>query len=106
MNPHSHRTCSITQLRKDAAGLTDWVRHTGGHLWIAKHGRLIAGIVPMGDCEKLETWRNRSLAEERRRMEESYARWKRVKALSQNGDRWDWDKAMYGAERYCTSRKT
>lgn len=97
MRPPLYKAVPITELRRNAAQLTDWVRHTGGHLWIAKHGSLVAGVVPMHDIDQLENFRRHTLAEHRARLEENYARWKRVKALSDKGDSWDWETAVLGA---------
>ena len=75
-----HRIASLTVFRRNATTLTEWVRHSGGRVWITKHGRSVAAVVPMYQCERLEEWEMRSLAAERRRMELAYAKWKAVKA--------------------------
>ena len=75
-----YRILSLTDFRRDATRQTEWVRHQGGRVWISKHGKLVCAVVPMFQCELLEKWESRSLAEERRRLELLYRRWKAVKA--------------------------
>ncbi|WP_319824363.1 type II toxin-antitoxin system Phd/YefM family antitoxin [Thalassovita sp.] len=75
-----HRIISLTEFRQAAGDGMNWVQHQGNRLWITRHGRAAAALVPMNQCELLETWETRSLKEERHRMERMYARWKRVKA--------------------------
>ena len=77
-----YRIISLTEFRRDATRQTEWVRHQGGRVWISKHGRLVCAVVPMDQCQLLEDFEGRSLAEERRRLERLYRRWKAVK----NGD--------------------
>ena len=80
-----HRITSLTEYRADCAALTGWVQHMGGRLWLTKHGKFVAAVVPVFQCERLEEWERLSLADTRRRMEEDYRRWKRVKAVSGKG---------------------
>ena len=77
-----YRILSLTEFRRDATRQTEWVRHQGGRVWISKHGKLVCAVVPMHQCQMLEDFEGRSLAEERRRLERLYKRWKAVK----NGD--------------------
>jgi len=94
-----YRILSLTDFRRNATRETEWVRHMGGRLWITKHGRQVCAVVPMHQCELIERWEGRSLAEERRRLEALYRRWKAIKAGDyesadmeslrlQNCDRW------------------
>ena len=77
-----YRILSLTEFRRDATRQTEWVRHQSGRVWISKHGKLVCAVVPMSQCQMLEDFEGRSLAEERRRLERLYRRWKAVK----NGD--------------------
>ncbi|MDP7150718.1 MAG: hypothetical protein QGI08_04925 [Paracoccaceae bacterium] len=82
MSMSEYRIVSLTEFRRDATRQTEWVRHQGGRVWISKHGKLVCAVVPMFQCQQLEDFEGRSLAEERRRLERLYQRWKAVK----NGD--------------------
>ena len=93
MEETSHQIVSLPTFRKDCSKWVGWCRHTGGRVWVSRHGRLDAALVPMDQCERLERFESRSLAEERRRMEMAYSRWKR--ALADGGEAdlapFDWD---------------
>lgn len=82
MGMSEYRIISLTEFRRDATRQTEWVRHQGGRVWISKHGRMVCAVVPMFQCQMLEDFEGRSLAEERQRLERLYKRWKAVK----NGD--------------------
>ncbi|MGY3438934.1 MULTISPECIES: hypothetical protein [unclassified Marinovum] len=77
-----YRISPLSDYRKHCSQLTGWVEHMGGRLWLTKHGRFVAAVVPFFHCERLEEWERRSLAEERRRLEDNYEKWKRVKAIT------------------------
>ncbi|WP_116599153.1 type II toxin-antitoxin system Phd/YefM family antitoxin [Primorskyibacter marinus] len=90
-----YRITPLSSFRRDSGRLTEWVRHSGGRIWLTKHGKAVAAVIPMFQCERLETWENVSLAEKRRQMEEGYARWKAVKALSgDTAERDFWDRGI------------
>lgn len=76
------RNVPLSDYRTHCARLTGWVQHMGGRLWLTRHGKFVAAVVPVHDCERLEEWERRSLAEERARMEAAYQKWKRVKAVT------------------------
>ena len=75
-----YKVASLTEFRRDVTRLSAWVEATGNRVWLAKHGRLVGGLVCMGDIEALDTWEGRSLEEQRRRMRVLWDRWKRIKA--------------------------
>lgn len=75
-----YRIVPLSEFRRHASREVAWVRHMGGRVWLTYHGRQVAAVVPVNQCELLETWESRSLDEERRRMEELYQRWKAIKA--------------------------
>ncbi|MBR9653149.1 hypothetical protein [Thalassovita aquimarina] len=90
-----YRIVPVTEFRRDATKLTNWVLQSGGRVWITKHGTASCAVVPMFQCELLEKWEGRSLAEERRRLDRLYARWKAVKASEPGTDLplpWDWER--------------
>ncbi len=71
----------LSEFRADTAGSVDWVRSMGGRIWLTRHGRGVAAVVPMFQCEMLETWEGATFNEERARMERDYARWKAIKTI-------------------------
>ncbi|WP_323785162.1 hypothetical protein [Thalassovita sp.] len=88
-----YRIIPVTEFRRDATRLSGWVQHRGGRIWITKHGAASCAVVPMEQCELLEKWEGRSLADERRRLDRLYAQWKAIKARDPGTDLplpWDW----------------
>ncbi|MDF1803212.1 hypothetical protein [Thalassovita sp.] len=81
-----YRIASLSEFRRNTAQHAGWVQHAGGRLWLTRHGRTVAALVPMHQCQMLETWESRSLEEERRRYERSYSRWKAIKAQEPGSD--------------------
>ncbi|MFK7752633.1 MAG: hypothetical protein AB8B51_08795 [Sedimentitalea sp.] len=60
--------------------LVAWVEATENRVWIKRHGKLAGALVPNSDCQALDRWEGRSLAEQKRRMDELWERWQRVKS--------------------------
>ncbi len=75
-----YRMVSLTEFRRNASQLTNWVSYRGGRVWLLKHRRLVATVVTNADAERLDRWDGRSLEEQKRRMEILWNRWQRVKA--------------------------
>ena len=46
-----YRSVPLSQYRKHCAHLTGWVQHMGGRLWLTKHGKFVAAVVPVFHCE-------------------------------------------------------
>lgn len=80
-----HRILSLTEFRAEASHWCRWVAHEEGRIWITRHGRVAAALVPVAQCRMLERFELRSLDQERARMEAMYARWRRVKCAT-DGD--------------------
>ena len=75
-----YRLLPLTEFRRDCATQVNWVRHMGGRLWLTRHGKVVAAVVPNHQCEMLERFERNSLEEERARIERDYARFKAAKA--------------------------
>lgn len=86
-----YRITSLTEFRQSCGDGMHWVHGMGNRLWITRYGRAVAALVPMHQCELLETWETRSLREERTRMEDNYRRWKRVKGATDEPALFNWN---------------
>lgn len=91
MNISEYRITSLSEFRTNTARMTGWVQHMGGRLWLTRHGKFVAALVPVFQCQRLEEWERRSLAEERARMELRYQKWKRVKAVTREAEDFIWE---------------
>lgn len=91
MNISEYRITSLSEFRTHTAQMTGWVQHMGGRLWLTRHGKFVAALVPVYQCQRLEEWERRSLAEERARMELRYQKWKRVKAVTREAEDFVWE---------------
>ena len=90
-----YRIVPVTEFRRDATKLPGWVEYQEGRVWITKHGKATCAVVPMRQCELLERWEGRSLAEERERLARLYKRWKAIKAREPGTGLhlpWDWER--------------
>ncbi|KNG95197.1 type II toxin-antitoxin system Phd/YefM family antitoxin [Pseudaestuariivita atlantica] len=88
----------LTDFRRDCSRWTGWVRSEGGRVWISRHGRCEAALVPMFQCERLEKFERRSLADERARIEACYARWKRAMTDEDGFTPFEWGEFGKGTE--------
>lgn len=61
------RIVSLSDFRKNAPRLTDWIRQAEGRIWVTKHGKTVCGVVPLDQLEMIEKLEGRSRAEERER---------------------------------------
>ena len=75
------RIVSLSDFRKNAPRLTDWIRQAEGRIWVTKHGKTVCGVVPLDQLEMIEKLEGRSRAEERERFARVYCTWKSQKAL-------------------------
>ncbi len=77
------RPMSLTEFRADASAQVAWVAHMGGHVWIRKHGKVVAGVVPFYQLRMLDALDYGTTDPEvkRRMLEREYAAWKRAVAL-------------------------
>jgi len=78
--PTPYRMVSLTEFRRNASELTNWVSYRGGRVWLLKHRRVVATVVCNSDAEKLDKWDGRSLDEQKRRMQILWRRWEAVKS--------------------------
>lgn len=72
------KTVPLVQLRRKASALINWVEFEQGRVWVTRHGKVAAVLVPLQQCEQLERFELRSLEEERLRMQIAYRRWRRA----------------------------
>ena len=91
-----YRIVPLTDFRRDCAKEVDWVRHMGGRVWLTRHGKIVAAVVPNFQCEMLERFERHSLAEERARIERNYARFKAAKAGQDPDEVAPFDWGRYG----------
>lgn len=91
MTMAEYRITSLSEFRANTAQMTGWVQHMGGRLWLTRHGKFVAALVPVFQCQRLEEWERRSLAVERARMELRYQKWKRVKAVTREAEDFVWE---------------
>ncbi len=77
------RAMSLTEFRADASAQVAWVAQMGGQVWIRKHGKVVAGVVPFYQIRMLEALTHGTADPEARRrtIEREYAAWKRAVAL-------------------------
>jgi len=82
---------SLSEFRKNAASLTDWVAQDRRRIWITRHGKVVCAVVSLDRLETLEKLEWRPRGEDRERYAEHYLAWKRAKGLglSEADDR-DW----------------
>jgi hypothetical protein len=73
-----YRILSVSEFGRTMVDNIGWVRHMGGRLWLTNHGRNVASVVPVYQCEMLERWDGLKLDEERRRIEAGYRRMERM----------------------------
>ena len=70
---------SLSEFRKSAASLTDWVAGDGRRIWITKHGKVVCAVVSLDRLETLEKLEWQPRAEDRLRYSELYTAWKMAK---------------------------
>jgi antitoxin (DNA-binding transcriptional repressor) of toxin-antitoxin stability system len=75
------RAMSLSQLRETASKEVRWVVDMGGHVWLSKHGKWVAGVVPFHDVQALEKLRGRDIEEHARDREREYVRMKAALAV-------------------------
>ncbi|MBV2358496.1 hypothetical protein KUH32_01800 [Thalassococcus sp. CAU 1522] len=75
------RAVPLTRFREQTAKHVDWVDRWGGHLWLSRHGRFVAGVVPFYQLELLAALEGRDETEARRRLEEEYTRFRAAKSV-------------------------
>ncbi|WP_425041168.1 hypothetical protein [Primorskyibacter sp. S187A] len=103
MSLKDFRIVSLTEFRHNTGPLMEWVETTGNRIWLKRYGRLVGAVVPMDQCEKLEAFEGRTLADRRRRLEEEYGAWKRMKALGHldKDQPFDWEREGF-TTKYAT----
>ena len=82
----------LTEFRAHAARDIRWVRNMHRHIWITKHGKIHAGVIPVQHLRMLERllgWDNQTYM---RDAESKYKRWRAAKAQQA------WEEANMSAE--------
>lgn len=75
-----YKILSLTEFRAQASFNIKWMNHMGRHLWISKHGRHVAGVIPIDHLRILERmlgWDNQAFMHDQ---EIRYKRWRAAKA--------------------------
>lgn len=77
------RTRSLTEFRAHLCDEIRWVERHGAHLWLTRHGRKRAAVIPSHHMQVLEAALGKPLAETRLTMEEEWRRLQRAEAARQ-----------------------
>lgn len=63
---------SLTNFRKDCAKEVAWVEKLGRHVWLTKHGRVVAAVIPRYHLKAVERVMGWDYSTARARYEEDY----------------------------------
>lgn len=74
------RVKTLTEFRTDFCKEVHWVERHGAHLWLTRHGRKIAAVIPKHHMQVLEAALGKPLNEHRMTMDEHWRELQRAEA--------------------------
>lgn len=85
--PDKYRVMTLTEFRADASRQLAWVEWMGGHVWITKHKKAIAAVIPFYQLKPLEELMTWQIPSWKKRQEQSLEDWLRAKRSVMEGGR-------------------
>jgi prevent-host-death family protein len=87
MLPQFH-AITAQDFRENLSEQVRWVEDQGAHIWITKHGKHVAAVIPIPHLRMLEALLSGTLDDKRARLEQEYRAWKRAVALAGLTSEW------------------
>lgn len=78
---HEYRRISISRFREKAGKDLKWVEQIGGHLWLTRHGKHVAAVIPFYQLKMLEELLGQVESQKAQRLEQEYSRWRAAKSV-------------------------
>ena len=78
---YEFRRLPVSRFREEAGKHMDWVETAGGHLWLTRHGKHTAAVIPFYQMKVLEEVLGQSEASKAQALEAEYARFRAAKAI-------------------------
>ena len=79
---------NLQDFRESLAAQVRWVEGRGAHVWITKHGKHVAAVIPIQHLRMLEALLSGTLDDKRAKLEREYTAWKRAVALASMTSNW------------------
>jgi PHD/YefM family antitoxin component YafN of YafNO toxin-antitoxin module len=70
----AHRPVPVSRFREEIAKHMAWVEHEGGFVWLTRHGRHVAAVIPFYQLEVLMAALDLDDTAKAKRLERDYAR--------------------------------
>ncbi len=87
MLPQFH-VMTVQNFRENLSEQVRWVENMGAHVWISKHGKHVAAVIPIHHLRMLEALLGGTLDGKRAKLEDEYRAWKRAVALTSMTSEW------------------
>ncbi len=78
---HDYQRIAISQFREEAGKRLKWVEEKGGHLWLTRHGKHVAAVIPFYQLKILEELLGGVETQKAQRLEREYSRWRSAKSV-------------------------
>ncbi len=81
------RRLPVSRFREEAGIWMDWVAHEGGHIWLTRHGKHMAAVIPFYQLKMLEALLGRTESDKAVRLEQEYSRFRAAKTVQAHEER-------------------
>ncbi|WP_299938284.1 hypothetical protein [uncultured Pelagimonas sp.] len=78
---HEYQRIAISQFREEAGKRLKWVEEQGGHLWLTRHGKHVAAVIPFYQLKMLEALLGKVETQKANELEREYSRWRAAKSV-------------------------
>jgi len=76
-----YRRVPVSQFREGAGMWMEWVAQEGGHVWLTRHGREVAAVIPFYQLKMLEELMGTTETRVAERLERDYTRFRAAKTV-------------------------
>lgn len=83
----AYRILPLSRFREEAGKSLTWVTREGGQIWLTRHGKAVAALIPLYQLEMLEAVLGLSEAERQERVAMEQVRFRAAKAIELREER-------------------
>ena len=83
----AYRVLPLSRFREEAGKSLTWVTREGGQIWLTRHGKAVAALIPLYQLEMLEAVLGLSEAERQERVAMEQVRFRAAKAIELREER-------------------
>ena len=82
-----NRAVTLTKFRENPGKFLTWVEDEGGHVWLTRHGKHVAAVIPFHEMKVLEALLGQSETARVEQIEKEYRRFRSAKAVQAHEER-------------------